>query len=319
MSDLLSKGLGAKNSNSTEGAGKKSEPTSTQSSSSNGQYMDRGEDLISAGVKKTASVNNAANAEVTSGAESGSTPKSASSMEEPTGGQKTNAEDWTTESALKEIKKLREENKQYRLKYAEQVDKLKIESDAAIKQKEAEMQALAEAKLELDKLKADQEDKKRDLSEKLAHREARLSEMSAIFESREKEYKKNLSSMEARIKAFEAEQEAQMQVYKARLDEELANIPQKFKDIATLIVKGAGDQRDALIALAEARTNGVFEDKTIVVNHSVPNAADGARSGKDRLEEAEKARRSKLTGQQKIGEAIKGIRSGQPNSAYRPK
>lgn len=308
MSDLLSNGLGAKP-KAAEGSGSRSEPNQTADPSSS--VPARGEDIISkTGGKKTAE--NAA-----SSADTGPNPKSVSSSVEPTGNQVV--DDWTTDSALKEIKKLREENKQYRLKYAEQIEKVKTESEAMLTQKEQEMAHLAEAKAELDKLKAEQEDKKRDLTEKVAHREARISELQHLFEQREKDYKKALSSMEQRVKMFEADREAEMQVYKSRLEEELATVPEQFKDVANLLVKGAGDARDAVLAITEARVKGIFQDKTVVVNHSVPNAYDGARSSKEKLEEVEKARRSKLTGQQKIGEAIKGIRSGAPNSIYKPR
>lgn len=303
MSDLLNK-LGAKP-KAAEGSGSRSEPNQPSQTSSQ-PLNDRGEDIISKAGGQSAS----------SSAGAAPAPNKDASTVEPTGSQ---TDDWTTDSALKEIKKLREENKQYRLKYAEQINQVKEDAEARLSQKEQEMADLAKAKEELDKLKAEQEDKKRDLTEKVAHREARLQEMSTLFEAREKDYKKNLSAMEQRIKMFEAEREAEMQVYKTRLDEELATIPEQYKDVAQLLVKGAGDARDAVLAITEARVKGIFQDKTVVVNHSVPNAYDGARSSKEKLEEAEKSRRSKLTGQQKIGEAIKGIRSGVPNSAYRPK
>lgn len=309
MSDLLNK-LGAKP-KAAEGSGTRSEPNQPSSNSAAPGHNSRGDDLIG----KIGGTNAPASA-ASSSADPVTAPKDASTVE-PTGSQ-TN-DDWTTDSALKEIKKLREENKQYRLKYAEQITQVKEEAEARLTQKEQEMADLAKAKEELDKLKAEQEDKKRDLTEKVAHREARLQEMSTLFETREKEYKKNLSSMEQRIKMFEAEREAEMQVYKTRLEEELATVPEQYRDVAQLLVKGAGDARDAVLAITEARVKGIFQDKTVVVNHSVPNAYDGARSSKEKLEEAEKSRRSKLTGQQKISEAIKGIRSGTPNSAYRPK
>lgn len=304
MSDLLNK-LGAKP-KAAEGSGSQPEPNQPSAKNNSQPLNDRGEDIISKAGGQSAS----------SGAGAAPAPNKDASTVEPSGSQ---TDDWTTDSALKEIKKLREENKQYRLKYAEQINQVKEEAEARLTQKEQEMADLAKAKEELDKLKAEQEDKKRDLTEKVAHREARLQEMSSLFEAREKEYKKNLSSMEQRIKMFEAEREAEMQVYKTRLEEELATVPEQYKDVAQLLVKGAGDARDAVLAITEARVKGIFQDKTVVVNHSVPNAYDGARASKEKLEEAEKSRRSKLTGQQKIGEAIKGIRSGVPNSAYRPK
>lgn len=312
MSDLLSKGLGKKAA-TVEVSGK---PSGTnQQAASSVEDLDRGGDMLSQlGSKKPAveqtqaSVSSTEKVQITKPA----------SVEESAAAQEIQ-DSWSIDSALKEVKKLREENKQSRLKHVELLDKIKTEADVKLQQKDAEMQALAEAKLELDRIKADQEDKKRDLSEKLSHRESKLAEMQTLFEVREKDYKKALSSMEDRLKLFEADHEAETQVYKARLDEELAKVPEDFRETANLLVKGAGDYRDAIIALTEAKIKGMFQDKISVVNHSVPNAYDGARSSKEKLQEAELSRRSKLTGQQKIAEAIKGIRSGEKNPAYRSK
>jgi len=42
----------------------------------------------------------------------------------------------------------------------------------------------------------------------------------------------------------------------------ITSIPDKFKGIAELLIKGAGDNpRDALVALGEAKLRGVFEEK----------------------------------------------------------
>lgn len=313
MSDLLSNGLGKKT-NTAEASGKASDASRAAVKESSTE-LDRGGDMLSqVGNKKPAETQKSANV---SSAENVNVTKSAAAEE--SGDANASQDSWSIDSALKEVKKLREENKQSRLKYTELLDKIKTEADSKLSQKDQEMQALAEAKAELDRIKAEQEDKKRDLSEKLSHREAKLAEMQTLFEVREKDYKKALSSMEDRLKLFEADRQAENEVYKARLDEELAKVPESFRETANLLVKGAGDARDAIVALTEAKIKGMFEDKISVVNHSVPNAYDGARSSKEKLQEAEIARRSKLTGQQKIAEAIKGIRSGEKNPAYRSK
>lgn len=316
MSDLLNK-LGNKPS-SVEGSGKASEPRQPTQNAASTEGFDRGDDLLAkaAGNKVDGTVNPTPTAPKTSSAESGQGPKSASSTEEPTGSQ-TNPTDWTADSALKEIRKLREENKAYRLKYAEQLEKVKQESDIRLEQKEQEMQSLMEAKRELDRVKADQEDKKRDLSEKVAHREARLAEMAAIMDAKEKEWKSRQSQYESKLADYEATRQAENQVYQSRLNEELAKVPEKFRDYANLIVKGAGDSREAIVALSEAKLRGMFEDRTVIVNHSVPGAHDGARASKERLEDAEKQRRQSMNSSQKIGEAIKSIKSGTPNPAFR--
>jgi hypothetical protein len=226
---------------------------------------------------------------------------------------------WTKESAFKEIKKLREENKVSRLKYQEQIEKIKSEADVRLLQKEEEAKQLAEAKKELDRIKAEQEDKKRDLSEKVAYREAKLTELQGLMDAKERDYQNKISNYETTLKTYEAEKAAESEIYKNRIQEELGKVPEKYRDYANLIVKGAGDPRDALLALNEASLKGMFEDKTIIVNHSVPGATDGARSNKERLEEINKEQRSKMTSAQKIKESLKQVRSGQPNSAVRLK
>jgi hypothetical protein len=281
--------------------------------------MGRGEDLLTkAGNTKPDSDASAARSQSASSADKGTNPNSASSTEEPTRSNGS-SEGWSEESTLKEVKKLREENKAYRIKYQEQLEQVRLESEARIKQKETEMESLRNAQAELDRIKADQEDKKRDLAEKVAHREARMAEMQAALQAKDKEYNQRIAQYEAQLMDFKAQQAAEAQVYKARLDEEVGKIPDKFKDYATLLIKGAGDPREALVAITEAKLKGMFEDKTVIVNHSVPNAYDGARSSKERLEESEKTRRSSMNSSQKIGEALKSIKSGNPNSVFRTK
>lgn len=318
MSDDLLGKLGSKT--NSERAGKAPEPQKPTASAVASFETNRGDDLLAkAAGNKSATEGNATAQGQTSSAESGqSSPKSASSTVEPSGGQ-TNSDDWSTESALKEVKKLREENKAYRLKYTEQLEKLKTESETRIQQKEAEMQALLEAKQELDRIKAEQEDKKRDLSERIAHREAKLAEMQAVMEAREREWKQKLGQMEIAVRQYEAERAAELEVYKSRLNEELSKIPENYKEYANLLVKGAGEPRDALVALTEAKLKGMFEDRTVVINHSVPGAHDGARSSKERLEEVERQRRASMNASQKIAEALKQVKSGSPNSAFRTK
>lgn len=311
MSDLLNT-LGKKtNTNSAEGAGNKSEP---QTATSSVAASNRGDNIL-AKANGTGTQDIAENS-VKPSAEASQTPNQTSSKIESTGdGQ----DDWTTDSALKEVKKLREENKAYRLKYQQELEKLKVESDARLEAQKQEVEAFKQAKQELDKIKAEQEDKKRDLTEKLAHRESRLSQIEAVLDAKEKEWSRKLSEQETIVRQYKAEREAEAQVYQNKVDEELSKIPVKYQDYAKLLVKGAGDSREALVALSEAKIKGMFDDKTIVVNHSTPGASDGARSGKERMEEVERSRRDKMSSSQKIGEALKNIKSGNPNSVFRTK
>lgn len=271
-----------------------------------------GDDLIS---RSGNSGSTAATGTSNSAKDTGTT---SSTKEEPS--TNTNVADpdsWTKDSALKEMKKLRDENRITRLKYEESVEKMKADTDARLAARDAELQKLADAQKELEELKQKEADKKRTLEDKLAHREALLAEFKAQQEMKERQIAGKLSTYETEIQKYRADQEAQAEVHKRRLDAELAKVPEKFKDLASLIVKGAGDSRDALIALSEAQLKGVFDDKTSIVNHSVPGANDGARLDQKKLDEAKNEARAKMKPEDKIRAALKDIRSGMPNSAFR--
>ena len=318
MSDLLNK-LGNKES-SAKGTGSPGPNQSTEGKSTTqsatvqtGGGLELGTDLIkNVGNSKPEA---AATAKAESAGEK-ETPVATKSESEGENVVK-DPDSWTKDSALKEIKRLREENKIYRLKHEEKIGTLKTEMEARLQQKEEEVKSAEAYKQELEELKAKEADKKRDLNEKLAHREALLAELKAKEEARAKIHREEIENLKKKINTYEADYEAQQAVYKQRLNSELEVIPEKFKEIAEYIVKGAGDPREAVVALNEAKLKGVFEDKTVVVNHSVPGAKDGARSTNERLQEVAKEERSKLTPQQKIAMGLKGIRSGEPNTMFR--
>lgn len=320
--DLLSK-LGAKS--SSEGA-VKTEPSQSSARADSraqvtetGPALGRGSDMLKAAAIKSESPANDSQA-TTDGSDVAvinSKVEPSVSVSNSSGNSSTETDNWTLDNALKEIKKLREENKATRIKYSEAVDNLKKESDTRITAKEQELHDLIQAKTELEELKAKEEDRKRDLSEKLAHRESLLGEFKAKLETERRAYQEELQKMEATVQQYRAEQEAQMEVHKQRLETELAAVPEKYKDIATYIVKGAGDPRDALVALNEAKLKGLFEDKKVVVSHSVPGAADGARASKEKLDAAVGAAREKMNSSDKIREGLKQIRSGETNTAFR--
>lgn len=226
-------------------------------------------------------------------------------------------DDWSKESALKEVTKLREENKAQRLKYQEKLEEFKNDLMEKQSSRDEEFEKLKKAQDELNKIKADEEDKKRSLEDKVQHRESRIAQLEAAIEAMKTEKELEVQSFKEQLSMFQAQEDARKQVYQDKLDKELSTIPEKFKETAELIAKGAGDASQALVALNEARLKGLFEDKTVVVNHSVPGAKDGARSTKDRLEHAASAEREKMSSQQKIKAALKEIRQGEGNSAFR--
>jgi len=226
-------------------------------------------------------------------------------------------EDWSKESALKEVIKLREEQKIQRLKYTEKLDKFKEEIAATQEPLKEELAELKKYKEELGKIKAAEEDKKRTLEDKVSHRETRIGELEARVEAMSADRDTESQSFKERLSVYEAQEEARKQLYMDKLKVELDAIPEKFREQAELISKGAGDPSEALVAISEARLKGFFEDKTVIVNHAVPGAADGARATKEQLEGAARAGRDSMSSTDKVREALKEIRQGEGNSAFR--
>ena len=241
----------------------------------------------------------------------------ATTGEEPQNKGVKDPDSWSKDTALKEVVKLREENKAQRHKYNEQLEKMKADLDAKYAPLQEQLGEMEKYKVELEKKKAEEEDKKRDDAEKIAHREARIAELQAEMRAATEAKEQELQNLKEQVSAFRAQDEARTQVYQERLDQEIDSIPDKFKAHAKLIAKGAGDPLEALAAINEARLQGLFEEKKVVVNHSVPSASDGARANKDQLEHAARAERDKMSSDQKISQALKDIRSGNPNSAFR--
>lgn len=227
-----------------------------------------------------------------------------------------NPEDWSKDSALKEVVKLREENKAVRLRFQEQLDKIEKETQSKIEKIKEEAQTALEAKKKLEALEAEQADKKRSIEEKLANREARLAEVEVAYTQKLEEKERELATFKSKALQYEAEQEARRQVYRDKIQEELAKIPEEFRSFADKMVKGYEDPHEAWVSLAEAQRMGMFGEKKIVVNHSVPGAADGARVSKTKMEEAEKEAKSKMSSKDLIRIGLNKAKNGQ-NTAFR--
>lgn len=227
-----------------------------------------------------------------------------------------NPDDWSKDSALKEVVKLREENKVSRTKFQEQLDKIEKDAETKIAKIKEEAQTAWEAKKKLEALEADQADKKRSIEDKLAHREAKLAELETSYKHQLEAKEKELSSVRSKAAQYEAEQEARAQVYRNKIKEELDKVPEEFRSFADKMVKGYEDPHEAWISLAEAQRMGMFGEKKIVINHSVPGAADGARINKAKAEEAEKEARKKMTSRELIRNGLNQAKQGQ-NTAYR--
>lgn len=227
-----------------------------------------------------------------------------------------NPDDWSKESALSEVVKLREENKAVRTKFQEQLDKVEKEKQVEIEKVREEAKTAKEAQKKLEALEAEAADKKRSIEDKLAHREARLAETEANYKHQLEEKERELASIRSKAQQYEAEQEARKSVYRSKIKEELDKIPEELRPFADKMVKGYEDPHEAWLAIAEAQRMGMFGEKKVVVNHAVPGAADGARLNKKQAEEAEKEARKKMTSKDLIRIGLENAKKG-TNTAYR--
>ena len=224
---------------------------------------------------------------------------------------------WTKESALKEVTRLREENKTTRIKGTERTEALRTEFTAKLEVLEEQYKEAEQAKKKLEAIEAAAADKKRNLEEKIVHRDTVITELQTQMDAVKHDFETKVQEMSEKVTEFEADRAAQRQVYQERIDQEIDKIPEKFKKFADSMVKGFQDPREGWTALAEAKAQGLFEDKTIVVNHDVPGANTGARVTQDKRDAAERDVRDKMTSAQKIKDGLDSIRGGKPNSVYR--
>jgi hypothetical protein len=226
---------------------------------------------------------------------------------------------WSKDSALKEVVKLREENRAVRTKFQEQLDKIQKETDAKIAQIQESAKTANEAQKRLEALEASAEDKKRSIEEKLANREARITETELLYKQKLDESAKEVETYRNKALQYEAEQEARREVYRVRIKEELSKVPEELRTFADKMVQGYSDPHEGWLAIAEAGRKGMFGEKKVVVNHAVPGANDGARLSNSQAKEAEAEARKKKDSKTLIRNGLQKMSNGTPNSAFRTK
>lgn len=306
MSDLLNS-LGKKDGGTkATGSSSEAQPTETLVGDGSAASLKRGDNLIS---KSTVPTENVITPPVSTASVT-EVPSEDKMVKEP--------DTWTKDTALKEVVKLREENKVVRTKFQEQLDRIQKETEEKISKIQQEAESASAAKKELEALKAEEEDKKRTIAEKLADRENKLAQLEATFDQKLKEKEREAEAYKSKALQYQAEQEARQQVYKERIKEELDKIPEDLRSFAEKMVKGYEDPHEAWLAISEAQQKGLFGEKKIVVNHSVPGAADGARVNKAQLEADEREKRGKMDSKTLIRAGLDKAMKGQ-NTAFRPR
>jgi len=308
MANLLDS-LGKKDTTAVSGASSEASVTATPiSSGATSDSLNRGHDMISSAANKTEVE---VTPKVTNTEEVESKLEATRTVADP--------DTWSKDSALKEVVKLREENRAVRTKFQEQLDKIQKETEEKIAKIQESAKSASEAQKRLEALEASAEDKKRSIEEKLANREARITETELIYKQKLDESAKEVETYKNKALQYEAEQEARREVYRVRIKEELSKVPEELRTFADKMVQGYSDPHEGWLAISEAGRKGMFGEKKVVVNHAVPGANDGARLSNSQAKEAEAEARKKKDSRTLIRSGLQKMSNGTPNSAFRTK
>jgi len=80
-----------------------------------------------------------------------------------------------------------------------------------------------------------------------------------------------LRQIEAQRQKEEDERDLRKQAAQNRFDSMLTEIPEEYQDYASAMFKGYSDPSEGLLALAKAKTQGLFGKKTIEVVNQIAN------------------------------------------------
>lgn len=191
-------------------------------------------------------------------------------------------ETWSLESLKEELKKTREEAAKARIEKKKLEEELKSDFNQKLKSLEEKYSPLAKEAAEARKLREQEEDKKRSLEERLAHREQKLAELENKIPSIQKEYDDMIADLNGRMEKLMQENTRHMSFWEEQLNAELKKVPERYKTYAEVMMKGASDVKEKLDLLRKAADDGMFGTKKVSVNHATPGAKDGARLDADR-------------------------------------
>jgi hypothetical protein len=186
--------------------------------------------------------------------------------------------DWSKEDLIKEMKARGNEAAKYRVERKEEIKTVEQRYQEQLAELEKKFSPLAKKAAELDKLKEREADKKRNDEQKIAHRDQRINELLSEQEEIKASFNEEKMELQSKLDKLHAEKQAYENYWKEQLDKELAEIPEKFKSLADLMVKGTdGDTQKALEEIRKAKKENVFGAKKVQVFHSTPSAKEGAR------------------------------------------
>lgn len=212
---------------------------------------------------------------------------------------------WTKEDLAKARKEAMEEAAKARIEKKELEKQMTESFDKKLKEFQDKFEPYVNEVLENRKKQEAEEDNKKSLTDRLAARDAQLEKERSDKQRIEDSMKEATLKLQSELDRKVAEINAYESHYKTQLDKELAEVPEKHKGLAELIVKGSGDNvQAALTAIRQAKADNIFGTKKVEVFHGVPNAKQGARS------DGAAAQKS-LSKNEKIKEGIKSWQTKQ--------
>lgn len=181
----------------------------------------------------------------------------------------------TKESYEDEIIKLREENAKKRKKAQAAEEKALAAANEIFKvEREQHQLDLDEMKKQVEELKSlKKEETKLDENVKSAAASAEMELLKQQMAEIKLERDEAKAREQDRIDQAEDEKALRKKAAENRFNVMLNEIPEKFKDYATLMFKGAEDPSEGLLILSKAKANGLFGKKTIEVVNSVPDSS----------------------------------------------
>jgi hypothetical protein len=220
--------------------------------------------------------------------------------------------DWTEEQLKEALKETRQEAAKRRVEAKEAEERLQKEYEEKIKSIEEKFSPLVDKAKKLEKLEAEEADKKRDMAEKLAHRETLIQQRDDELNTLRQELESTRLEAEKRAAQLKADLEVHESYYKDQLEKAKAEIPKKYQDLVDTMIKGANDTKHALDLVRTAQKENLFGEKKVFVNHSAPSAKTGARTDSAT---AQQERRESMKSSEKIRAGLKNALPNKPDKS----
>lgn len=185
---------------------------------------------------------------------------------------------WTKEDYITQMKSAREEAAKARVEKKEMEKNLTESLNKQLAEIEKKFTPIIEQANALKKKEEADKDKNRSLEEKLSDRELRLKTTLDEKQAIEDSMRAKVGELESKLEKLSTDVQTYESIYQKELDKELAEVPQKSKYLADMIVKASsGNVQEALLAIKQAKIDGAFGAKKVQVFNATPGATNGGR------------------------------------------